>query len=59
MAIYSGSDRAHDLLIRYRIDYVLIEQDKMADFRENVGFFAGHFQPVYTSAHYILFDVTK
>jgi uncharacterized membrane protein len=59
MAIYSGSETAHDLLIRYGIDYVLIEQDKVADFHENVGFFAAHFQPVYGSAHYILFDVTR
>ena len=59
MAIYSGSERAHDLLARYGIDYVLIEQDKMADFHENVGFFAAHFPPVYCSAHYILFEVAK
>ena len=59
MAIYSGSERALDLLIRYGIDYVLIEQDKTADFHENVAFFAAHFQPVYGSAHYILFDVAR
>ena len=59
MAIYSGSERARDLLTRYGIDYVLIEQDKMADFHENVGFFATHFRPVYGSAHYILFEVAK
>ncbi len=31
----------------------------MADFHENVGFFAAHFRPVYGSAHYILFDVAR
>ena len=59
MTIYSGSERARDLLTHYGIDYVLIEQDKMADFHENVGFFAAHFRPVYGSAHYILFDVAR
>jgi len=59
MTIYSGSERARDLLTRYGIDYVLIEQDKMADFHENVGFFAAHFRPVYRSAHYLLFEVAK
>ncbi len=59
MAIYSGSERAHDLLARYGIDYVLIEQDKLADFHENAGFFAAHFPPVYSSAHYILFEVVR
>jgi hypothetical protein len=59
MAIYSGSENADDLLIRYGIKYVLIEQDKLADFHENVGFFAAHFEPVYSSAHYILYDLAK
>jgi len=59
MTIYSGSEGARDLLTRYRIDYVLIEQDKMADFHENVRFFAAHFRPVYGSAHYILFKVVR
>jgi hypothetical protein len=59
MTIYSGSERARDLLTRYSIDYVLIEQDKMVDFHENVAFFAAHFRPVYRSAHYILFEVAK
>jgi hypothetical protein len=54
MAIHSGSERARDLLTRYRIDYVLFEQDN-----ENVGFFAAHFRPVYGSVHYILFEVAK
>ena len=59
MVMYSGSGRARDLLTHYGIDYVLIEQDKMADFHENVGFFAAHFRPVYSSAHYILFDAAR
>jgi hypothetical protein len=58
-AIYSGSERATDLLMRYGIDYVLIEQDKVADFHENVGFFSARFLPVYRSPHYILFDAAK
>jgi hypothetical protein len=59
MVMYSGSERARDLLTHYGIDYVLIEQDKMADFHENVGFFVVHFRPVYSSAHYILFDAAR
>ncbi len=59
MVMYSGSERARDLLTHYGIDYVLIEQDKMADFHENVGFFAAHFRPVYSSAHYSLFDAAR
>jgi uncharacterized membrane protein len=59
MAMYSGSDRARDILTRYSVDYVLIEQDKVADFHENQGFFAANSRPVYSSAHYILFEVAR
>jgi len=59
MAIYSGSETAHELLNRYGINYILIEEDKIADFHENLVFFAAHYPRVYSSTRYILFAVAK
>ena len=59
MAIYSGSETAHELLNRYGINYILIEEDKIADFHENLVFFAAHYPRVYSSTRYILFEVAK
>ena len=57
--IYEGSASATDLMRRYRINFVLIELDKIADFRENVWFFSTHFPLVYNSPNYIVFQVPQ
>ena len=50
--IFRGSKQAINLLGQYRVDYVLIEQDKIKEFREDPEFFQSHFPVVYRSPHF-------
>lgn len=55
--MYSGGPRALELLQADRIDYVLVERDKLSDFRMNLKFFTDKFSVVYQSPNYILFHI--
>lgn len=55
--MYSGGARALELLKTDRVDYILIERDKVSDFRMNLKFFMDKFSVVYQSPNYILFHI--
>ncbi len=60
MDMYEGNSQSLDLIKKYDVNYVLIEQDKVSDFHINEGFFINHsdkFTLVYQSLNYLLFKV--
>jgi hypothetical protein len=57
--MFRGSDYGIDLLRQYRVDYVLIEQDKVKDFHENPEFFKSHFRVVYRSPNFTVVQISK
>jgi len=62
ISMYEGGEQSLGLLKKYGVDYVLIEQDKINDFRINQGFFVSHpeqFSLAYQSPNYLVFQVNK
>lgn len=58
--MYEGNDKSLDLIKKYGVDYVLIEQDKISDFHINQGFFISNpeqFSLAYQSPNYLVFEV--
>ena len=55
--MFRGSDHAIELLKQYRVDYVLIEQDKIIDFHEDPEFFKSHFPIVYRSPNFTVLQI--
>jgi hypothetical protein len=56
--MFRGSEQAVDLLGQYRVDYVLIEQDKIKEFREDPEFFKRHFPVVYRSPNFTVLRIS-
>ena len=56
--IFRGSKQAINLLGQYRVDYVLIEQDKIKEFREDPEFFQSHFPVVYRSPNFTVLQIS-
>jgi hypothetical protein len=56
--MFRGSDQAIDLLGQYRVDYVLIEQDKIEEFHEDPEFFKDRFPVVYRSPNFTLLRIS-
>jgi uncharacterized membrane protein len=56
--IFRGSEQAINLLGQYRVDYVLIEQDKIKEFREDPEFFTSHFPVVYRSPNFTVLQIS-
>jgi hypothetical protein len=56
--MFRGSERAIDLLGQYRVDYVLIEQDKVKEFHENAEFFKSRFPVVYRSPNFTVLQIS-
>jgi hypothetical protein len=62
MKMYEGSDQSLNLIEKYGVNYVLVEQDKISDFHINQGFFISNpenFSLVYQSLNYLVFRVNK
>jgi hypothetical protein len=57
--MYEGSTQALELLREYRVNYVLIEKDKIVDFHEFPEFFINHFSVVFRSPNYTLVKVSE
>jgi hypothetical protein len=56
--IYRGAKNALELMRQHRVQYVLIEQDKIRDFHENSQFFAARFPALYQSQNYTIFKIS-
>jgi hypothetical protein len=56
--MYRGAKNALELMRQYRVQYVLIEQDKIRDFYENPRFFAARFPALYQSQNYTIFKIS-
>jgi hypothetical protein len=56
--MFRGSEQAINLLGRYGVDYVVIEQDKIMEFHENPEFFTSRFPVVYQSPSYIILRIS-
>lgn len=56
--MFRGSKQAIDLLGQYRVDYVLIEQDKIKEFHEDPEFFKDRFPVVYRSPNFTLLRIS-
>jgi len=56
--MFRGSEQAIKLLGQYRVDYVLIEQDKIKEFREDPEFFTSHFPVAYRSPDFIVVKIS-
>ena len=59
MEMFRGSERTINLLRQYRVDYVLIERDKISQFHENPEFFTNHFPIAYRSSNFTLVKVSE
>jgi hypothetical protein len=56
--MFRGSNDSIDLLKQYQVAYVLLEQDKFEEFRENPEFFKARFPVVYSSAKFTLLQIS-
>jgi hypothetical protein len=56
--MYRGAKNALELMCQYRVEYVLIEQDKIRDFYENPRFFAARFPALYQSQNYTIYKIS-
>ena len=59
MEMFQGSERTPNLLRQYRVDYVLLESDKINELQENPGFFTDRFSVAYRSSKYTLVKVSQ
>ena len=56
--MFSGSAESAFLLKQYKVDYVLIERDKINDFQEKTEYFTTQFPVAYRSTNFTLVKVS-